>query len=148
MLAQTQELESDNHCLPSVPVVLSLEEVVSILKSTRKGAAGPDGIPFRIFRHFNRDLAASVLHVFQLSLDTGVVPDAFKVDICPVPKVANLSPEEYRPISLLPILSKLLERVVIKRRASYLVGDINPLQCAFVPRVGLGTTAALTYTMH
>ena len=128
-----------------MPVVLSLEEVVSILKSTEKGAAGQDGIPFWSFRDFNRDLAASVLHVFQLSLDTGVVPDAFKkAHTYPVPKVANPSPEEYRPISLLPILSKLLERVVIRRWASYLVGDIDPLQFAFVPRVGQGTTTALT----
>ena len=69
-----------------------------------------------------------------------------KALITPIPKVNKpSSPSEYRPISSLPVLSKVLERLYadkfllprLKERAS-------PSQHAFIPKAGAGTLSALT----
>ena len=57
-------------------------------------------------------IAPSVTKLFNLSIQSGCFPVLWKMSIVvPVPKLRDHSnPSNYRPISLLPILSKLLER--------------------------------------
>lgn len=54
-------------------------------------------------------------------LITGTFPDAWKVAyVVPIPKVSNPSKlNDFRPISILPVLSKLLERVVANQLTTY-----------------------------
>ena len=55
-------------------------------------------------------------------MTTGAFPDSWKiVHITPIPKVHSpSSSSEYRPISVLPVLSKLFEKVLYHRLYSYL----------------------------
>jgi len=55
-------------------------------------------------------------------MTTGEFPDSWKIaHIIPVPKVHSpSSSSEYRPISVLPVLSKLFEKVLYHRVYSYL----------------------------
>jgi len=57
------------------------------------------------------------LYIFNLSLESGVVPDAMKIaEVVPIfQKGDKQIPLNYRPISLLSTLSKLLERLVHRR---------------------------------
>ena len=59
-------------------------------------------------------IVPGVTKIFNLSLTTGRFPAAWKfARIVPIPKTGDLTnPSNYRPISILPILSKLLERHV------------------------------------
>ena len=95
--------------------VTELFNLLSVLKCNK--SAGPDGISAKLLKE-NADLfCVPLCHLYNLSLNTGVVPDKFKIakvipifkkdDIC---KVSN-----YRPISLLSIFNKLLEKIVYKR---------------------------------
>ena len=63
-------------------------------------------------------------HLFNASLLAGVVPAAFKsANICPLIKKPDLDPADiknYRPISNLTILSKLLEKLVTRQLIDYL----------------------------
>jgi len=55
--------------------------------------------------------ASIITSIFNMSLATGIVPDEWKTSlVIPIPKSGNSSdPGNYRPISLLPIVSKVLE---------------------------------------
>jgi len=57
-------------------------------------------------------IAPSVTALMNLSLQTGTIPTEWKKSlIVPVPKTSSATtPNDYRPISLLSILSKVLER--------------------------------------
>ena len=64
------------------------------------------------------------MSIFNYSLQTGIVPLYFKHAIIrPILKKSHLdpnSPSNYRPISLLPFLSKVLERLVLSRLSDHM----------------------------
>lgn len=76
-----------------------------------------------------------VEHLFNFFLTYGVFPKQWKlVLICPIHKIKNaISVQHYRPISILPALSKVLERVVCDQIREYLEdsGLYDPCQSAY-----------------
>jgi len=74
---------------------------------------GPDGISARMLKAGASSIAPSVTKLFNLSIASACFPTMWKMaNIVPVPKSNNHTsqlPSNYRPISLLPTLSKLLE---------------------------------------
>lgn len=88
------------------------EEVYGLLSSLDVSkASGPDGISARMLRMTAEFIAPSVCKLFNLSLQTGRVPHRWKQStIVPVPKVSPAcTPGSFRPVSLLSVLSKVLE---------------------------------------
>ena len=73
---------------------------------------GPDGISSSILKHTAGAIAPSLTKLFNLSIRLGQLPSQWKRSlIVPIPKSSSTgSPSCYRPISLLPIVSKVLER--------------------------------------
>ena len=69
--------------------------------------------------------------IFNMSLSTGTCPDSWKSSlIVPIPKSGDSSnPGNYRPISLLPIVSKLLEKHICDLLCEHL--DISDQQWGF-----------------
>jgi hypothetical protein len=63
-----------------------------------------------------------LLHLFNFSLHSGKFPDSWKTAMVrPLPKVTSPKvPSDYRPISILPALSKILERLVHKQVTEYI----------------------------
>jgi hypothetical protein len=59
---------------------------------------------------------------FNLSVSSGIVPDLMKIArVIPLFKSGDHRYfQNYRPVSVLPIFSKLLERVVFKRITNYI----------------------------
>ena len=89
--------------------VLKLIDSISIYKSS-----GIDNVSGRVLKDFlqlaNRELTLLYNHI----LDTGIFPDRWKIaSVTPIPKVANATdPSDLRPISLLPVPGKLLEKYI------------------------------------
>ena len=79
-------------------------------------------------------LAPSLCALFNRSLNTGRLPSDWKrADVTPVHKKGSKEPaENYRPISLLCIVSKVMERCVCKRLQDHISRLITPLQHDFV----------------
>jgi len=78
-------------------------------------APGPDFIPNWILRNFAPFIAQPLTAVFNASLREGTVPEIWKSAIViPAPKVhpPKLISSDLRPISLLPVLAKVLESFV------------------------------------
>ena len=124
---------------------VDVTDVWAMMKNIKKKSPGPDGIPYWVFRDFCELLAPAITIIYNGSLRSGKVPLCFKeAYVTPVPKCAKpVEISNYRPISLLPILSKCLERIVSQRWILPFIRDrINVSQFAYLP--GRGTTVALT----
>ena len=69
-------------------------------------------------------LVSPCVYIINLSLNTGIVPEAMKLaKVVPIFKNSgtNTIMKNYRPVSLLPVLSKVLERIVYNRLFHYLM---------------------------
>ena len=95
-------------------------------------------------------IAPSLTKLFNISIATGCFPTDWKrARITPIFKNSDPSlPKNYRPISILPIVSKLLERHVHSLISKHLLRNhpISPFQWGFMPR--RSTTAALCTLIH
>ena len=99
-------------------------------------ACGPDGIPPRILQECALEIAPSICVLFNRSLHTGNVPSQWKsANVAPVHKKDLKEPaEHYRPISLLPIVGKVLERCVCIRLYDHVKHLITKAQHGFLRR--------------
>jgi hypothetical protein len=76
---------------------------------------GSDNLDGKLLRLIANDIATSVYHIFNLSLLEIVCPQAWREEkVIPLPKnsKAPFTGSNSQPISLLPTLSKLLEKMV------------------------------------
>ena len=87
-----------------------------------KTSAGHDGISNISLKALGKSLGKPLQIVFNNSLKEGVVPNLMKLaDVVPLYKSkAQDVPTNYRPISLLITISKLLEKIVYKRTYGFL----------------------------
>ena len=123
--------------------------VVGVLRNLNpQKANGPDKIPSRLLIELAEVLALSLCEIFNMSLDLGVVPLQWKVtNITPVFKRENPTlAKNYRPISLLCILSKVRERSVYNHSYQHLEPHIYQLQHGFMRRKS--TTTQLLEVYH
>ncbi len=101
-------------------------------------APGIDGICHRLLRGCASALSSPLSHIFNLSLQEGVFPEAWKTAIIqPVYKLKGErnAPSSYRPIALLPSVSKIFESFVHKQLLEhcFAVGAIPDEQYGFLP---------------
>lgn len=112
---------------------VSPHEVLSLLNNLNPfKSTGPDGISPRVLKAFSATLADSVTQLVNESLSTSVVPLSCKrATVTPIYKKGDpLSAGNYRPISLLNSLSKVLERVAHSQLRSYIENkpaDYHPI---------------------
>ncbi len=95
-------------------------EVVNKFKP--KTSYGHDEIPTKLVKNTITDILDPITHIVNLSLTTGIVPSQLKqAKVVPIYKASspNLL-ENYRPISLLPAFSKILEKIMYNKIMSYL----------------------------
>ena len=92
-----------------------------------------DAIPTSFFKEVLDSLAVDVLDIVNCSLEFGIFPDSLKITtVKPLLKKNNLDPSvfnNYRPISNLPFLGKVLEKVVHKQLEVFL--HINKIHDKF-----------------
>ena len=99
------------------------EEIVEIINSLRSGtAAGYDNIPISALKNSVSLISEPIAHIINLSISSGIVPDLMKIArVIPLFKSGDHRYfQNYRPVSVLPIFSKLLERVIFKRITNYI----------------------------
>ncbi|XP_065663014.1 uncharacterized protein LOC136085618 [Hydra vulgaris] len=85
-------------------------------------SAGFDKINVNVVKSVYHIIEPLLFHIFNLSFKTGIVPEKLKIArITPVFKSGDDSIiSNYRPISILPCFSKLLERIMYNRLFNYL----------------------------
>ena len=128
------------HVMPS--------EDFDVLKTLKAGKAScPDGINNRVLIEAAGQLAPHLCDLLNQSLNTCSVPSSWKIsNVCPVFKSGDLSiPSNYRPVSLLSSIDKVLERIIFKHVYNYLkyTDFFTPHQSGFMP--GDSTINQVTY---
>ena len=94
----------------------------TVLKLKDKKSTGYDGIDNKLIKNVIDVIVDPLVHIFNLSLTNGTVPERMKLSkIIPVFKKGDKeNVNNYRPISLLTSLSKLLEKIVYSRLLDFL----------------------------
>ena len=90
-----------------------------------KSSCGIDDIPFKVIKFIPNNILKALSHIFKLSLFQGKFIKHFKTaQIIPIYKKDNSKNiTNYRPISVLPCFSKLLEKIVQVRLTNFLKND-------------------------
>ena len=85
-------------------------------------STGLDGISSRFLKDGVDMISNPVLHIINLSISSEIVPSEFKMArVKPLfKKGSRLDVGNYRPVSILPVLSKILERAVNNQLNEYL----------------------------
>ena len=119
----------------SYTCILPEEVLTELLKLNIHKSSGLDGISPNILKMSATVIYESLTHIFNSSLCTGNFPSKLKLArVTPLYKSGDIADmNNYRPISVLPSLSKLFEKIVYAQIYEYLIKYklIHPNQSGF-----------------
>ena len=147
------EIQLPHSCHP-LPVFKSFAFKSSEIKHLLSGldaygGTDPNGLFPLILKQLGGVLAPKLGVIFRILVRQGSYSECWRSgDITPIPKGSSSSPSpnDYRPISITPILSKVFERLLAKRLSVYLKPFLPKTQFGF--RKGLGAADALLLLNH
>ena len=119
------------------PELTTLKEVTEQIEGLRtKGAPGPDKITNIVLKRLPTAYRQELTHIMNASLKLAHVPMTWKeatVVMIPKPMKDHHRAENFRPISLLNTLSKLMERIVLIRVRTWIATKelLSKYQCGF-----------------
>ena len=95
---------------------------IEISKFNNSKSTGPFSIPIPILKLIKNVLSGPLETIFNASFSTGIVPKSLKIaKVIPVFKKGLCTKlNNYRPISLLSVFNKILEKLMYKRLYSYI----------------------------
>ena len=100
-----------------------MQEVTAAIKRLKNNkSAGMDGISNEFLKHCPNDMYVAITQLFNLALDTGIVPTDWCIGIiCPIyiNKGKRNDPDNYRGITLLSCIGKLFTSCLNHRLCSY-----------------------------
>lgn len=97
-----------------------IRSIISELKNSR--SSGWDGIPSFILKICKNSIVGPLSYIINISINKGIFPDLLKYSIVrPIYKKGDKTQlENFRRISLLPVFSKVYEKLICNRLVSYL----------------------------
>ena len=115
---------------------VTVEELFKTIKSFRPKMSSITTIPNFIYNHVCDIIAPILVKLFNSSVRQGIFPNRFKLaHVIPLfQSGSKLLLANYRPISLLPFLSKVLEKFIHSRMSAFL----NKYNVLFQTNMGLG----------
>ena len=124
--------------------VLSVQKQLSALKINKSTVL--DRISARLLKDAAVIIAPTLTDIFNQSLKSSTFPKIFKEGkVTPIFKSGDrINMSNYRPITVLPILSKILERFVHRQIYNYLTENkiLSPNQFGFRPKLSTSTALA------
>ncbi len=105
------------------------EELNKLITASKPTTCLLDPVPTKLLKELSPVAEEPLLNIINSSLSLGQVPKPFKLAVIkPLIKKPQLDPSElanYRPISNLPFMSKILEKVVSAQLCSFLQKKIS-----------------------
>lgn len=110
-------------------------DVIKVSKSIKSMSVGVDGLNIFVIKTLMGRISSILTHIINVSFEHSIFPERWKKAIIkPIPKVpVPITPSDYRPISILPALSKIIEKLVNIQIVSYLTMHslLDPYQSAY-----------------
>ena len=123
-------------------------EVFDIIRTLKKKSGGADEVHPRLLLHCRSIIAPLLAHLYNLSFEHTDYPDLLKIaKVIPIFKKQHeeerVDPGNYRPISLLSALNKILEKIIYKRLMKHIIKNNLLYKYQFGFRKNHSTTLAL-----
>jgi hypothetical protein len=137
--------EQTEHSGFTLKNVHQFEIVKEISRLRSDTSTGFDQIPVKFIKLVSTDLIGPLTYIINTCIDSSLFPRTWKTArVSPIPKINNPTCEkDYRPISILPALSKIFERLVNNQIVTYI--DEQGLLASGISgyRSGYSTTTVL-----
>lgn len=129
---------------PEVPLLTKWEavsetEISNIIKTFETSkTSGLDNIPMKVFKDFMLVYCSEFTRLVNMSIKNADFPGTWQIGkIVPIPKSGDRTQlTNWRPITLLPIISKLVEKVIQQQMMSFLSKNnlLSKAQYGFLPK--------------
>lgn len=105
--------------------LITAAELTDVIKSMKNVGGGVDGINAKIFKATYESILHKLTYFINICLRNGRFPDNLKIAVIkPVYKSGDkYCMNNYRPISILPYISKLLEKIIYERLMKHLTAN-------------------------
>jgi hypothetical protein len=115
---------------------ITLLQLNTALRFTKNKAPGHDNISVLMLKFLPESGKNFLIKIYNASFDIGFVPKIWKkaiIIMIPKPDKDPSDPSSYRPISLLPVIAKMFEKILATRLSSHLehLKAFNPFQSGF-----------------
>ena len=128
-----------------IPSPATEEEVVNIISSFQNKSCHINSIPIFIFKKLSPYLAPVLCEIFNDAITQGIFPSTLKIArIVPIHKgKSNKIANNFRPISLLPLVSKIIEKLMKTRAMEFITKNNILYNNQFGFRPGCSTSDAV-----